>query len=128
MDDWWEWALWMALGFNLVAGAWNLVAAIRHDRKAARLDRETYGARPLLPADKAAALRPGDTVLMLFHDHWYGNDVVMGSIKEQVKALNARGVEAFFVSESFLQNAVVLADLGLKKGGVGSDGGKQERP
>lgn len=44
MEDWKMWAFWTALGFNLVTGAWNLVATIRHNRKAARLDRGAHGA------------------------------------------------------------------------------------
>lgn len=58
MEDWKMWAFWTALGFNLVAGAWNLVAAIRRDRKAARLDQAAWGAGLLPSADSLAPL-PG---------------------------------------------------------------------
>lgn len=43
MEEWRVWALWSAVGFNLAAGVWSLVAAVRRERKAARLDREAYG-------------------------------------------------------------------------------------
>ncbi|MDR3353358.1 MAG: hypothetical protein LBO00_10250 [Zoogloeaceae bacterium] len=53
MEDWKMWAL---LALNLVAWTWNLVAAIRRDRKAARLDQAALGAGLLPSADRLAPL------------------------------------------------------------------------
>lgn len=51
MESWKVWALWAAIGFNVAAGAWSLVAAIRRERNAKRLVREVYPAQMLLPDD-----------------------------------------------------------------------------
>jgi len=55
---------WAWLASLLVLGCWG-AGAIRYWRKAAQLDLEAYKARPLLPDDKVAVMRPGDTVLLL---------------------------------------------------------------
>lgn len=111
MEDWKMWAFWTALGFNLTAGVWSLAAAIRYMRKVARLDRETLGVRPLLPADKMAALRPGDTVLMFPPLDGMTADqqtAMAGSIKAMAESAKARGIE-FMVVPDRGQKAIVVS-------------------
>ena len=110
MEDWKVWALLAALGFNLVAGAWNSAAAIRYTRKEARLDRETWGTRPLLSDDRVASLRPGDTVLMLLPLAGMTADqqtALIGSIKTMAEPAKARGIEFIVLPDRGCQAIVV---------------------
>lgn len=111
MEGWKMWALWSALGLNLAAGAWGLAAAIRYTRKEARLDRETWGTRPLLPPDKVEVLRPGDTVLMLQPLDGMTADqqtAMAGSIKAMAESAKARSIE-FMVVPDRGQKAIVVS-------------------
>lgn len=111
MEDWTALALLVALGFNLVAGAWNSAAAIRYRRKEARLDREAWGARPLLPPDKVEVMRPGDTVLMLLPLDGMTADqqtAMAGSIKAMAESAKARSIE-FMVVPDRGQKAIVVS-------------------
>lgn len=111
MEDWKMWALWAAVSFNLAAGVWILMAAIRYARKVARLDRETWGTRPLLPPDKVEVLRPGDTVLMLLPLDGMTADqqtAMAGSIKAMAEFAKARSIE-FMVVPDRGQKAIVVS-------------------
>lgn len=111
MGNWKAWALWSALGLNLAVGAWGLAAAIRYARKVARLDRETWGTRPLLSDDRVASLRPGDTVLMLPPLGGMTADqqtAMAGSIKAMAESAKARGIE-FIVVPDWGQKAIVVS-------------------
>lgn len=126
MEDWTALALLVALGFNLAAGAWSLAAAIRYMRKVARLDRETLGVRPLLPADKMAALRPGDTVLMFPPLDGMTTDqqtAMAGSIKAMAESAKARGIE-FMVVPDREQKAIVVS-RGRTSGAASALGGSE---
>lgn len=126
MEDWTALALLVALGFNLVAGAWNSAAAIRYRRKEARLDREAWGARPLLPPDKAEVLRPGDTVLMLLPLEGMTADqqtAMAGSIKAMAESAKARGIE-FMVVPDREQKAIVVS-RGRTSGAASALGGSE---
>ena len=110
MENWNMVALLAALGFNLAAGAWNLVAAIRHDRKAARLDRETYEVRPLMSDEKLAVLRPGDTVLMLPSLDGMTTDqrvAMISSMNAMIEHAKERSIE-FIVVPDWGQEIVVF--------------------
>lgn len=116
MEDWKMWAFWTALGFNLTAGVWSLAAAIRYMRKVARLDRETLGVRPLLPADKMAALRPGDTVLMFPPLDGMTTDqqvALIGSMKVMIESARERGIEFIVVPD--WGHAIVVSRGGLSE-------------
>ena len=111
MEDWTALALLVALGFNLVAGAWNSAAAIRYTRKEARLDREAWGARPLLPPDKVEVLQPGDTVLMLPSLDGMTADqqiALIASMEAMIEPVRERGIE-FIVMPDWGQKVIVVS-------------------
>lgn len=108
MENWNMVALLAALGFNLAAGAWHLVAAIRHDRKAARLDRETYEVRPLLPEGAAEVVRPGDALIIVIPEHHERNKVYVKALTERAKALSERGIKLVVFQEFMLKKNLIL--------------------
>ena len=96
---------------GLIGLVWLCVEAIRHRSKALRLDRETYEKRPLVPDEKLAVLRPGDTVLMmpplddLTKDQ---QEVLVGSMKAMIEPAKERGIE-FIVIPDWGQKAIVVS-------------------
>lgn len=131
MEDWKVVVFWLALGFCLMAGAWNLVAVIRRERKAERLDREAYKARPLIPDDKVAVMRPGDTVLLLLPLAGMTIDQQTGmvdSTKRMAERARVLGIE-FIVLPDWGQKAIVVSRSALPEhadngGHNRNDGGK----
>lgn len=96
---------------GLIGLVWLCVEAIRYRSKALRLDRDTYEKRPLVPDEKLATLRPGDTVLMmppldgLTVDQ---QEVLVGSMKAMIEPAKARGIE-FIVVPDWGQKAIVVS-------------------
>ncbi|WP_241120549.1 hypothetical protein [Achromobacter xylosoxidans] len=108
-----------------VAWAWNTVAAIGYWRKAAQLDLEAYKERPLIPDDKVAVMRPGDTVLLLLPLAGMTCDQQVGlvdSTKRMAERAGALGIE-FIVLPDCGQKAIVVSRSSLPehRGRCGAD-------
>lgn len=119
---------WAWLASLLALGCWG-AGAIRYWRKAAQLDLEAYKARPLLPDDKVAVMRPGDTVLLLLPLDGMTLDQqtkLVDSTKRMAERAGALGIE-FIASPDWGQKAIVVARSSLSEhahdGGHYSDKG-----
>lgn len=96
MGELWEWVQRWAWLISLLAMVWCGVEAVRYERKASRLDRETYEKRPLIPDDKVAIMRPGDTVLLMpsLDDMTLDQQTqLVGAIKRMAERASALGIE-----------------------------------
>lgn len=101
---------WLGL-LNLTFAMCWLAASIFKFRKAMRLDLESYEKRPLFSDDKSAALRPGDTVLMLPPLDGMTADqqtALIGSMKAMTEPARERGIE-FIVIPDWGQKAIVVS-------------------
>lgn len=128
---------WAWLASLLALGCWG-AGAIRYWRKAAQLDLEAYKTRPLLPEDKVAVMRPGDTVLLMPSLDGMTLDQqtrLVDAIKRMAERARALGIE-FIVLPDWGQKTIVVsrrdlperADDGSQNGndgGKGSPDGKQ---
>lgn len=128
---------WAWLASLLALGCWG-AGAIRYWRKAAQLDLEAYKTRPLLPEDKVAVMRPGDTVLLMPSLDGMTLDQqtrLVDAIKRMAERARALGIE-FIVLPDWGQKTIVVsrrdlpehADDGSQNGNDGSKGspdGKQ---
>lgn len=93
---------WAAVGINAVAAVWNIVSAVRYDRKAARLDRETYEKRPVISDDNMAILRPGDTGIILCQLESMTLEQqasMIESLTKMVSHAKERGIEFIIIPE-----------------------------
>ena len=101
----------MNLGFFLF---W-IATSIFEFRKAMRLDRETLKDRPLIPDDKVAVMRPGDTVLLMpsLDDMTLDQQTqLVGAIKRMAERAGALGIE-FIVLPDWGQKAIVVSRSAL---------------
>ena len=105
---------WAWLASLLALGCWG-AGAIRYWRKAAQLDLEAYKERPLLPDDKVAVMRPGDTVLLMpsLDDMTLDQQTqLVGAIKRMAERAGALGIE-FIVLPDWGQKAIVVSRSAL---------------
>lgn len=102
----------------LVLSIRGLVADIRRQRMADRLDRETYEKRPVIPDDKMAILRPGDTCIVLCQLENMTVDQqtrLIESLTEMVSHAKERGVEFIIIPEYGGQKIFVVSRSELAK-------------
>ena len=107
---------WAWLASLLALGCWG-AGAIRYWRKAAQLDLEAYKTRPLIPDDKVAVMRPGDTVLLMLPLKDMTLDQQTGmvdSTKRMAERAGVLGIE-FIVIPDLGQKAVVVARSALSE-------------
>ncbi len=117
MGELWEMAQrWTWLASLLAIVLWG-AGAIRYWRKAAQLDMKTYKERPLIPDDKVAVMRPGDTVLLMLPLKDMTLDQQAGmvdSTKRMAERAGALGIE-FIVLPDWGQKAIVVSRSALPK-------------
>lgn len=131
MESWNMILFWAAVGINAVASVWNIVSAIRYDRKADRLDRETYKERPVIPGEKMAILRPGDTGILLCRLDGMTlkqQEQYVESIRGIMLNVKERGVELIVIPEfgdakMIIVNRGELAECADNGGHDNDDGG-----
>lgn len=111
MNTPWECLLFLVGMIGFAAMIWHLSEAIRYRQKLMRLDHAAMESRPLMPDDRVAALKPGDTViLMLSLDDMTCEQQkrLMASIKETIEPAKARGIE-FIVIPDWKHKAIVVS-------------------
>lgn len=127
--------VWLAVGLNIAAAAWWFVSAIRYERKANRLDRETYEKRPVISDDKMAILRPGDTCIVLCQLENMTVDQqtrLIESLTEMISNAKERGIEFIIIPEYGGQKIFVVSRNDLTEqanhGGYDNDSGSGGAP
>ena len=117
----WRLAVWVALGLNLVAFVLNITAAIRCERKAGRLDRETYEKRPVISDDKMAVLpeqaddeaarkETAKWLMQAMNEVGERDRVVLAELRDRIEAANKESA-AGVLQEARLQLATELEPL-----------------
>jgi len=119
----WEWSgRWggaIALALMCVVVCWNLAQGVCHRRKLARMakpSKETQP-QPLVSDDKMAALRHGDTVLLLLSLDEMTVDQqtrFVDSVKKMIEPAQARGIE-FIITPDWKQKAIVVSRSATKE-------------
>lgn len=118
-----------------VLSIWGLVADIRRQRMADRLDRETYEKRPVISDDKMAILRPGDTCIVLCQLENMTVDQqtrLIESLTEMISNAKERGIEFIIIPEYGGQKIFVVSRNDLTEqanhGGYDNDSGSGGAP
>lgn len=125
---------WAWLASLLALGCWG-AGAIRYWRKAAQLDLEAYKERPLIPDDKVAMLRPGDTCLLLCQLEdmtLHQQERLIESLGKFVSVFKERGIALVIIPEFGGQKVFVISSDGnglyLKSSVDGDGSGDQGSP